>query len=412
MTDIIGALLIVIAILAAAVVALLLQRTRSHRVEKELREREERFRLLADRAPVMMWTARPDSTLDFLNATCVEFTGMPLEQLLNEGWLSAVHPDDVAHCTSVYVPAVEAHRPFVVEYRLRRADGDYRWVLDTGVPKYGAGGRHTGFIGCCVDITERRNAEDGIRESQAALEVSHRQIQHLAGRLIEAQDAERARIARDLHDDVSQQLAGMSIAFSGLKQRLADANIGDDVRDDLRVLHQRTSTLAQNVRHLSHDLHPTVLRHAGLVAALTAYCAELERTHGTGLSCRAEGDFVPMAPDVALCLYRIAQESLRNVIAHACARRADVELVCTAEHATMTITDDGKGFDVDRAFERSTGLGLVSITERVKLARGTVSIAADESTGTRVRVQIPTHAGVSSEPDQGPSRASREYSLS
>ena len=149
-------------------------------------------------------------------------------------------------------------------------------------------------------------------------------IQHLAGRLIEAQDAERARIARDLHDDVSQQLAGMSIAFSGLKQRLAEANVSDDLRDDLRALHQRTSTLAQNVRHLSHDLHPTVLRHAGLVAALTAYCTELGRTHGIVSTCRAEGDFASIAPDVALCLYRIAQESLRNVVAHAGARRADV----------------------------------------------------------------------------------------
>ena len=168
-----------------------------------------------------------------------------------------------------------------MEYRLRRADGVYRWVLASGVPKYAPDGSYTGYVGCDIDITERRNAEDRIRESRAALEVSHREIQHLAGRLIESQDAERARIARDLHDDVSQQLAGLSIALSSLKHRMDEAQVSEELKADLRALHQRTATLAQNVRHLSHDLHPTVLRHGGLVAALTSYCAELERSHGT-----------------------------------------------------------------------------------------------------------------------------------
>ena len=95
-------------------------------------------------------------------------------------------------------------------------------VLATGVPKYGPDGSFTGYIGCDIDITERKNAEDRIRATQAALEVSHQEIQYLAGRLIEAQEVERARIARDLHDDVSQQLAGVSIAFSGLKLRLGE----------------------------------------------------------------------------------------------------------------------------------------------------------------------------------------------
>ena len=394
MTSTVGALLIVVAIQAAAIAALVLHRTRRRHAERTLRESEERFRLIADRAPIMMWTARPDTTLDFLNNTCVEFTGLPLEQLLDEGWLNAVHPEDVDHCTGIYGPALAARRPFVMEYRLRRADGAYRWVLDSGVPKHGADGCFAGYIGCSIDITERKEAEERTREGRAALEVSHRKIQQLAGRLIEGQDAERARVARDLHDDVSQQLAGMSIAFSGLKQRMGEAGVNEDLHQELRALHQRTSTLAQNVRHLSHDLHPTVLRHAGLVAALTAYCAELERTHGTVLTCGAEGDFASIAPEPALCLYRIAQEALRNVIAHAGASRAEVRLVRTDGIAEMTVTDDGKGFDVAGSLERGKGLGLVSITERVRLAGGTVNIVTDVDKGTRVYAQIPTGAPV------------------
>ena len=124
-----------------------------------------------------------------------------------------------------------------------------------------------------------------------------------------------------------------------------------------------------------------MLRHGGLVAALTSYCAELERSHGTVLTCSAEGDFASIAPEVALCLYRIAQEALRNVVAHAGASRADVRLLRSGDHAEMTIADDGKGFDVARSLERGKGLGLVSIRERVRLAGGTVSFEAEPAEG-------------------------------
>jgi signal transduction histidine kinase len=137
----------------------------------------------------------------------------------------------------------------------------------------------SGYTGCDVDITERKNAED--------------QIQHLAGRLIGAQEVERARIARDLHDDVSQQLAGVSIAFSGLKQRLGDYHVSEELRQELVELQQQTLNLARNVRQLSHDLHPAVLQHLGLVKGLTSYCGELGRAHGVAMTCTAEGDLEP-----------------------------------------------------------------------------------------------------------------------
>jgi PAS domain S-box-containing protein len=392
MSLVIGALLIVVGIQAAAIVALLVHRARHGRTERALRASEEQFRLMADRMPAMMWTARPDTTLDYINRGLVEFMGLPYEKVRDNGWMDAAHPEDLPPALRTYYAAVEARAPFVVEYRLRRADGAYRWLLDSGVPKYAPDGSYTGYIGCVLDITERREAEDRIRESRAALELSHREIQHLAGRLIEAQDAERARVARDLHDDVSQQLAGLSIALSGFKRRLDEFHLSEDLRADLRALHQRTATLAEVVRHLSHDLHPTVLRHAGLVTALTSYCAELERSHGIALTCSAEGDFASVAPEVALCLYRVAQEALRNVVAHAGASRAGVRLLRTGDDVEMTIADDGKGFDVSGAPKRGKGLGLVSITERIRLAGGSISVVAEPKQGTRVHARVPAHA--------------------
>jgi PAS domain S-box-containing protein len=391
MTSIVDTPVVVLVILAGAIVALSVLLARSARAHRALRESEERFRLVAERAPVMIWTARPDTTLDYLNSTCVKFTGRTLEQLMNEGWLDCVHPEDVDRCLQTYGPAFEARTPFSMEYRVRHADGTYRWLLATGVPKYGADGSFAGYIGCDVDITERRSAEDRIRESQAALKQSHQETQHLAGRLIEAQDTERARIARDLHDDVSQQLAGVSIAFSGLKHRLGEYAVRADLQQELGDLQQQTLTLARNVRQLSHDLHPTVLRHLGLEKALASFCGELERSHGVVIRCGAEGDCSSIGPEAGLCLYRIAQEALRNVVAHAGASRADVRLCRRDDDAEITITDDGRGFDLNDP-ERRNGLGLVSITERAKITGGTISIETEVNRGTRVRATIPVNA--------------------
>ena len=387
MTFIVAAVLGGFVILVAAIAGLLVQR-------RALRESLEQFRLTADQAPVLIWTARPDTSLDYLNGFCEQLTGRPLEQLRENGWLDFVHPEDVQRCLDTYMPAFEARKPFLLEYRLRHADGDYRWFLAAGVPKYGRDGSFTGYVGCDVDITERKNAEDRILASQAALEASHQEVQYLAGRLIGAQEVERARIARDLHDDVSQQLAGVSIAFSGLKQRLGEYHLSEELEQELVELQQQTRRLARNVRQLSHDLHPAVLQHLGLVKGLTSYCGELERAHGVAMTCTAEGDFRNITPDAALCVYRIAQEALRNVIAHAGASGADVKLLQMGDQAQITIADDGRGFDATNRAERDKGLGLVSISERARIIGGTVSVVSGLQQGTRVQATIPMNARV------------------
>jgi two-component system sensor histidine kinase UhpB len=140
---------------------------------------------------------------------------------------------------------------------------------------------------------------------------------------------------------------------------------------------------------LTHDLHPSVLEHAGLVAALSAHCADLRHQQRVKLSFRADGDFDGAAPQAALCLYRVAQEALRNVVAHAEARHADVQLVRIGDDGEITIADDGKGFDIGRVRGHSSGLGLLSINERVRLVGGTVSIVTEQHKGTRVCVRVP-----------------------
>ena len=279
-----------------------------------------------------------------------------------------------------------------IEHRMLHKDGSTKWFLSRGSAIRSADGTIKRLVGTKVDITERKRAEEIIHEREAALQASHREIHHLAGRLIEAQDAERARVARELHDDVSQQLAGLSIAVSALKRRVVALPGSEEVQLDLARLQQRTRILAGDVRDLSHDLHSSVLQHVGLVPALMAYCAEVSRPHKVVITCRADGDFECLAPDAALCLYRVAQEALRNVVAHAGVSKADVALSRIGESWDLTITDDGKGFDPAGARTNSKGLGLVSITERVRLAGGTLSVVSILKEGTRLKAQIPVNA--------------------
>jgi PAS domain S-box-containing protein len=235
-----------------------------------------------------------------------------------------------------------------------------------------------------VDVTERRRSE---RENRDLLD----QLQDLAGSLITAQDSERARIARDLHDDVSQQLAALSIALSGFKRRVGTGSHDTSLEAGLSLLQQRAVTVAESVRALSHDLHPDVLKHAGLTVALSTHCAGVSRSQATAVTCTAEGDFDSIDGETALCLYRVAQEALHNVVKHARARRAEVRLLRVNGIAELTVTDDGKGFDVAETRRQHKGLGLVSINERVRLAGGNFSVMTEWNKGTQIRVRVPTN---------------------
>jgi signal transduction histidine kinase len=236
-------------------------------------------------------------------------------------------------------------------------------------------------------VIERKRAEQTLRENEAELRASYDRIQDLAGRLIAAQEVERSRIAGELHDDVNQQLAGLSIALSNVKRQLQNG-VNGTVQEEITRVQQRTVDLADVIRNLSHELHPGVLQHAGLVAALRGHCAEFGTQHAieVTLSAADAADIIPH--DVALCLYRVAQEALRNIAEHAGAQKAEVTLRSTEDVLELTIADDGQGFDLAEA-QRVGGLGLISLDERVRLIGGSLTINTGLNCGTEMRVQVP-----------------------
>ncbi len=239
-------------------------------------------------------------------------------------------------------------------------------------------------------------SRDLFRASQLVreLQVNNNQISDLCGRLMSAQETERTRIARELHDDVSQRIAGLSIKMSDINRRVQRRPADIDIVDALASLQQDTYALAEEIRHLSHDLHPSQLQHTGLAAALGAFCAECERRHAITVVCDASPDVDGDVDDLAtaLCLYRITQEALQNVAKHAGAHRAVVELTRETDGVHLTIIDDGIGFDLAASRGRNAGLGLVSIDERVRLLRGSVCIDTQPGHGTRLQIHIPRSA--------------------
>jgi two-component system sensor histidine kinase UhpB len=234
-------------------------------------------------------------------------------------------------------------------------------------------------------VDERREKTEALRWNEAALRASYKQIQSLVGRLITAQEAERTRIARELHDDINQEVAALAIGLSSLKRQLpADA----DVDVALARLQQRTMALADELRHLSHELHPGVLQHAGLVAALKAHCTEFGDQHAIKVTLATGAGLDVIPQDIALCLYRVTQEAMRNIAEHAAAHQACVTLRRTADGLELIIADDGQGFDLAEA-RRRDGLGLISLDERVRLVGGSLRISTQWLRGTELRVQVP-----------------------
>jgi signal transduction histidine kinase len=215
----------------------------------------------------------------------------------------------------------------------------------------------------------------------------------LVARLIVDQEAERRRVARDLHDTVGQQVAGISLELSALRRRPA-AQDPAALDASLMSLQHLTMNLADAVGRLTHELNPDGLEHLGLITALTLHCEEFQHRSGVEVTFDGTDDSTPIAFEVALCLFRAAQESLRNVAMHAGARRTHVVLSHDngTRTLTLTITDDGKGFDPARALESGNGLGLVMIENRVRLLKGGLQIESGADRGTTVRISVPTAA--------------------
>lgn len=242
------------------------------------------------------------------------------------------------------------------------------------------------------EISGHVETEGFLRASEQALATSRQELRDLTARLLTVQEEERRRISRDLHDDINQRLAMLVVQAESLEATLPPS--ADTCRKELRSIQDRLTELSDDVRHLAYQFHPSILDDLGLPVALQRLvddCA-IRSTLEISLEVDVTPHMIPQA--VSTCLYRIAQECLANVMKHAHASRATVSLASTADGITLTVQDDGIGFDTQNAVDNPRGLGLVSMAERVRLVHGTVTIDSIPRKGTRLSIHVP-HAEVS-----------------
>lgn len=292
-----------------------------------------------------------------------------------------VLPEELAERVYEVIDKVtENDPPQVIEYSLRMGTVDRYYEARM----VSADGPH--ILTMVRDITETRQAAEAIRKSEERLSESTRMIRSLAGKLITAQESERRRISILLHDDVGQSVAALGLTINRLKRKLPDDP--QSTIAELDHVYRQLDSLTAQIRQLSHQLHPGVLEHLGLVKALRSHVAELSNEEQIAVRFSADVKTDPVPPEISVCIYRVALEALRNVSAHSGADSAHVALSETNGWLVLEVSDSGKGFDAEK-LGHGTGLGLASSEERVKLLHGSLEVRSVSHYGTRLTARVP-----------------------
>lgn len=357
--------------------------TSSKRSEEALRASEEQYRALANVAPVGVFRTDARGACVYVNRTWCEIAGMEEERALGRGWEEAIHPDERSAVMAEWHEAEAQGRFFLRECRFQRPTGAETWVIAQATAERNAAGEVTGHVGCVTDITERKAAEEALRASALRLEEMSRRVLRL-------QEDERRMLARELHDEVGQQLAALKLNLQALRRTTSDSATEARLADCIEI----AETTISQIRDRALDLRPSVLDDLGLSQALEWYGKRQAQRSGCSISVLAAAVPPGATGEIQTALFRIAQESVNNAIRHGGARRIDISLRFSDNRGVLWVRDDGIGFDVALATVRGRadsggGVGLPGMRERAELLGGTVVIRSVPGSGTRVIAKIP-----------------------
>ena len=336
---------------------------------------EEWLRLAAKGCPMGLWYWNEETSHVFFDAKACEIFGLetagefPLETCYR-----CLHPDDRESVTEAWRHQLEKRLPYDLEYRTIRPDGSIRCVHALGSGYYDELEKPIRMVGVVFDNTERKQAD------QERLD--------LAGRLINAQEQERSRLARELHDDFGQRLAMLASDLALAEEMAKEPKVCEELHRLSSAIHE----IGTDLISVSHRLHSSTLEALGLTAGVRSFCADFSSQHAIEVEFVDKHVSKSTNPDTALCLFRIVQEGLRNVSTHSRATRVDICLEGNAKAIFLTLSDDGVGFKFsDRV--ASHGLGLRSMTERARILGGTFEVQSWPGQGTRIAVTVPLGSG-------------------
>ncbi len=367
--------------------------------EQELRASEERYRILTEVSPQIVWMADAKGEMTFCNRQWVDYTGLTLEQTAAAGATSVVHPDDRKEVIAGWRRAVSRDDPFDAEVRLRRGkDSVYRWHLARARPLHDNAGKTLAWLGAAVDIDDRKMTEialdefnttlaEQVAERTAALEERTAQLKALNRHLITVAENERSRLARELHDEIGAHLSVAMMDLTVISRRLAEAELGEISA----LAHRLSETLGattQISRRIISDLRPVMIRDLGLLDALDAYCAQFEQT--TSIQCERvfPAQLPSMVEEASIALFRVVQESLSNVVKYAKASKVRLTVAVAEGFLALSIQDDGSGMG-NAVFATNGGHGLLGIRERAEAFGGELHVASGlDGRGTGVFVTL------------------------
>jgi len=296
---------------------------------------------------------------------------------------NTVLPEDLPAVQRNFRRAVAERSAFEHDHRVVRPDGSVREVHVAGQPIFGESGELLEYVGVLMDVTDRRLAED-------RLQKSHDELRALSERLRTVREEERARIAREMHDEVGQALTALQMDVAWLEKRVSSPSIptGEKLSAKLRSMTELIDTTTGAVQRIATDLRPAVLDELGLSAAVEWYVHEFERRAGIVCRIRSNLDGTEIDPDRATAVFRILQEALTNVARHAGATEVEVRLCADDRQLVLEIKDNGQGISEDRLPD-SRSLGLLGMRERARSLGGDVAISGDPGQGTLVTLTIP-----------------------
>jgi PAS domain S-box-containing protein len=363
------------------------ERTRElERTNAALIESEERFRTFLDRTANLAFIKATDGRYLYVNCRFEEafrldhnsIVGKTDEELFPREQADQFRADDRK--------ALEAGTAIEFEETPLYADGLHTTIV-VKFPMRDKSGNVYAIGGIVTDINERKRVEQTLRNNQVELQQHRAELQSLASKLIKAQESERQRIARELHDDYSQRLAALVFDVVSLEQH--PPLLSELIGNALEPVREQLERLSDDLHNLAYKLHPSLLEHAGLQPAIEDQIREV--TKRTGLSVSLKVNHVPssLSLDHSTCLFRVLQESLQNVVKHACATEAAVKLSGSSKGIGLSVTDNGKGFDASDKSAHHKGLGLTSMQERLRLLNGFLRVHSKPADGTKICAWIP-----------------------
>ena len=367
------------------------------RAEELLRESEQRFRTIFENEGLGTSLVNRQGHPIKCNPAIQKMLGFTEQELRSLAFTEFTHPDDIDLDWRLYSELIDGKRDkYEIEKRYIKKDGQVMWgQLTVSRVKNKVGAPADYVVGMVEDITERKRAERELRAAhdQLTKELAERtqaeaEIVRLSVSLINAQEEERTRIARELHDDFSQQIAALGIALSNIKRQIPEDRL--EARKQAERAYDRVLAIGEGIRHLSHQLHPAIIEHSGLVAALESYCVEFESLTKVSATVQSEGAFDDLSANAKLGIFRIAQEALQNIWKHSGVREAGIYLARAGEHVGLQISDRGIGFDPAQP-SKGAGLGLVSMRERARLLGGTLTVESSGGQGATIIVDIPVN---------------------